>query len=204
MSGERDIFPSVITKEFLLDDSQRFPRKFHEETFYTCMYTFLLWQLACNVRTYCPIELLKKSGSVRCVVKRYRDTSVVSTLRVSHGAAAFSFHRLSFLCLLSRGRRCNSKHTTLYNLLDSIRLFHYATRVAIIYATSVPRERHGEPTGGKEVELSPHERENAGEKKKEIRRRAITLYAKPRRCPCNALQSRQKKKKKKRSLHRVN
>lgn len=103
------------------------------------------------------------------VVKRYRDTSVVSTLRVSHGTAAFSFHRLSFLCLLSRGRRCNSKHTTLYNLLDSIRLFHYATRVAIIYATSVPRERRRQSrvlTGGKEVVLSPHERENADEKKK--------------------------------------
>ena len=74
MSGERNIFPSVITKEFLLDDSQRFPRKFHEETFYTCMCTSVLRQLACNVRAYCPIELLKKSGSVQCckALSRYK------------------------------------------------------------------------------------------------------------------------------------
>lgn len=98
-----------------------------------------------SVPAYVAEKKRKKRGGNQemHVIKRYRDTSVVSTA-CTRPTVLLSFHRLSFQCLLSRGRHAYSKHAILPKSLDSTQPVHYATRVAIICAISVPGKCRGQ------------------------------------------------------------
>lgn len=88
----------LTTKEFLFKSS----RKFLRNVLYILLRATFNFAHAFTFYTHCPMEVLKKSGSVRCYNTLSRYECRFHAARVPRWYA-FSSHPLSFSCLLSRG-----------------------------------------------------------------------------------------------------
>lgn len=120
--------------------------KVSQENFSTCIFSLRVRHTTRFPRTLLGEKKKRKRGGNQemHVIKCYRDTSVVSTACTRPTALLLlSFHRLSFQCLLSRGRHAYSEHAILPKSLDSTQPVRCATRVAIICAISVPGKCRG-------------------------------------------------------------